>query len=98
MSQPTHEHRNGRKGAKKLDIVFLKLKNTTDNMEGNSSMKNPCFKNEDPITNASEIVYVSLMNRQISALKYPFESFENSSFVCSLTTMGFVRVCESEFP
>jgi len=88
----------GNKQVRNLDMIFIKLDYTTKNIEANSSMKNPCFKNEDPITNTSEIVYVSLMNRQISALKYPFESFDKSSFVCSLTTMGFVRICESEFP
>jgi hypothetical protein len=78
-------------------MVFIKLKNTTNNIAANSSIKNPCFKNEDLVKNSSEIIYVSLINRQISFIKYSFEKFDQSPFMCSLTNLGIVRVCESEF-
>jgi hypothetical protein len=92
-----YSEKRGNNSHRNLDMVFIKLKNMNNNITANSSIKNPCVKNEDPIKNTSEIIYVSLVNRQITFLKYSFEKFDQSPFVCSLTNLGLVRICESEF-
>ena len=76
-----------------MEIVFIRYLRPKVRFD---SRMYPCFVNGDVFaTNLTDMIYMGIVDKQLTVNDYSFESFQNSKKVCSYTEMTTTRICEN---